>query len=74
MKKNCRIIALTDASHNRHTVSPSMYAGLFYISDFDEDFDQNVFTNDHHAFSGDDFTDRLINASLIYWRTRVVKR
>ena len=48
MKKNCRIIALTDASHNRHTVSPSMYAGLFYMSDFDEDFDQNVFTNDHH--------------------------
>ncbi|CAD7970894.1 unnamed protein product [Amoebophrya sp. A25] len=70
-----RIVALTDASYNRRKTCPSVFAGMFFVSGYDVDCDQNLYTNEP--------TDRLapvsskpawVRASLVFWRTRVVIR
>jgi hypothetical protein len=42
--KNCRIVALTDASFNKNVNVPSLYGAFFYISDYSSDYDQELFT------------------------------
>ena len=67
------MISLTDASYNRTKEAPSLYGGLFYISDYAEDYDQMRFiaSPDPKQHPRDPL---LLNASLIYWRTRVARR
>jgi hypothetical protein len=72
MGSDCRIISLLDAAYNRHIETPSIYAGLFYISDWQSDYDQVLFTADpEHASESQPI---LVKGTLIFWRARIVAR
>lgn len=73
MRKPVRVVAYTDASFNRHRTEPSIYAGIFMLSDFDVDYDQDLYTSDP-KLDGQKTKELLCNASPCYWRLRVVKR
>ena len=73
MSGNVRIVALSDASHNKDIQSPSLYGAFFYISDFCDDYDANLFTCNPDT-STIKAEDRWVKASLLFWRLRVVKR
>ena len=70
-----RILAITDASYNRHTVQPSLYSGLFYLSDMGADFEfnQELYTANPSNCKRKD-TVKLVNASLLSWKTRKIVR
>ena len=73
MGKTCRIVAMTDASFNRALVCPSYYSGLFFVSDYLVDYDQNLYISD--PVGKTDLSNvNLFKGSLIYWRSKVVKR
>jgi hypothetical protein len=72
MGKDCRIIALLDASFNRHIETPSIYAGLFFISDWDSDFNQELFTVDPNNCTQTEPI--LVKGTLVFWRSRIVAR
>ena len=71
----CRIVTYTDASFNRHTVKPSLYSALWFISDLQEDYDydQNLFIQDPTAAKRKEEL-KMVNGSLVGWRCRVVRR
>jgi len=74
MKGPLRIVALTDASFNRVKACPSYYAGLFFIASYDADYDQNIYSADPATVRDKSDAPVFCDASLLYWRTRVVKR
>ena len=71
--KSTRIVALTDASHNKNKIEPSIFGGFFYLSDLEVDYDQNLFTQDPDTAEMKAQA-RWVNGSLLYWRMRVVQR
>jgi hypothetical protein len=50
-----------------------LFGGFFYLSDLEEDYDQNLFTQ-NPATADMEAGPRWVNGSLLYWRMRVVQR
>jgi len=74
MGSQCRVISLSDASFSRHHVEPSVYACLSFISDYVDDFDQNYYKRNPETVNVAGGETQLINATLVFWRPRMVIR
>ena len=74
MKNHMKIVALTDATYNRHRVEVPLFGAIFFLVDStDAEFDQMLFSQDPQK-SKEAKTYQFVDASPIYWRVRQVKR